>query len=182
VSRRRYGYNVVYKGPLPALPSQPDRQRRVLDPAEVAALLPPAVRAQQPLVKAADRIQVLVREREYGGFASVALDDDPPSVVLFWKGSLPQPVRHLVDELRSTVRVVIRDAVYSRDELLKESRRIAALDPSHVGVKIWGVGPLNDCSGLSVVVDRSTELPRAEREITSPMKLEFSVGGPIVAL
>jgi hypothetical protein len=33
-----------------------------------------------------------------------------------------------------------------------------------------------------VVIDRSTDLARAEREVTSPMKLEFSFGGPIVAM
>jgi hypothetical protein len=140
----------------------------------------PRERAQQPLVEAADRIQVLVREREYGGFGVLALEDDPRAVVLFWKGPLPRPVQHLVDEVRLTVRVVVHDAVYSRDELLEEAHRIA--DRSIIGVKIWGVDPLNDCSGLSVVIDRSTDLARAEHEITSPMKLEFSYGGPIIAL
>ena len=143
-------------------------------------MLTPRARAQQPLVEAADRIQVLVEEREYGGFASVALEDDPLSVVVFWKGPLPKPVQHLVAELRCTVGVVVRDAVYSLDELLEEAHRIA--DRSNIGVKIWGVGPLNDCSGLSVVIDRSADLARAEHEITSPMKLEFSYGGPIIAL
>jgi hypothetical protein len=132
--------------------------------------------------EAADRIQVLVDEREYGGFTSLALEHDPPAVVLFWKGPLPQPVEELVDELRLTVDVVIRDAVYSRDELLEEAHRIGVLDQAGIGVKIWSVGPLNDCSGLSVVVDRATDLTHAEREIRSPMKLEFSVGGPIIPL
>jgi hypothetical protein len=174
--------SVPYKGPLPDLPSQPDQHRRVLDAAEVQAMLTPRARAQQPLVEAADRIQVLVREREYGGFGVLALEDDPPSVVLFWKGPLPRPVQHLVDELRSTVRVEVRDAIYSRDELRDEARRIIPADRSNIGVKIWGVGPLNDCSGLSVVIDRSTDLARAKREVTSHMKLEFSFGGPIIAL
>lgn len=145
-------------------------------------MLTPRERAQQPLVEAGDRIQVLVRERDYGGFGVLALEDDPPSVVLFWKGPLPQPVQHLVDELRSTVRVEVRDAIYSRDELRDEARRIIPADRSNIGVKIWGVGPLNDCSGLSVVIDRSADLASAKREITSPMKLEFSFGGPIIAL
>jgi hypothetical protein len=134
------------------------------------------------LVKAADRIQVLVRERDYSDFGVLALEDDPPAVVLFWKGPLPRPVQDLVDELRSTVRVVVRDAPHSLDELLEETRRIIALEPARVGVKIWTVGPLNDCSGLRVEVDRATDLTRAEREITSPMKLEFSFSAPIVAL
>lgn len=144
-------------------------------------MLTPQARAQQPLVEAADRIQVLVHEREYGGFASVALEHDPPSVVLFWKGLLPQSVQQLVDELRLTVRVVVREAIYSRDELLEETRRIMALDRTGTGVKIWAVGPLGDGSGLSVMIDRSGDLDHAKREITSPMKLEFRFGGPIIA-
>jgi len=145
-------------------------------------MLTPRARAQQPLVEAADRIQVLLREREYGGFGMLAVEDDPPSVVLFWKGPLPRPVQHLVDELRSTVRVEVRDAIYSRDELRDEANRIIPADRSNLSVKIWGVGPLNDCSGLNVMIDRATDLARAERVIRSRMKLEFSVGGPIIAL
>jgi hypothetical protein len=148
--------------------------------AEVEAMRTPRERAQQPLVEAADRIQALVEARDNGGFGMLAVQDEPPSVVLFWKGPIPRPVQDLVDELRHTVRVVVRDAVYSQDELHEEARRIAALDQARIGVKIWGVGSLNDCSGLSVVIDRSTELARAEREITSPMKLEFSFGGPVI--
>jgi hypothetical protein len=143
-------------------------------------MITPRMRAQQPLVDAADRLQALVREGTHTGFASVALEDDPPSVVLFWKGSLPQPVRRLVDELRSTVRIVVRDATYSLDELLEESRRIISVDRSDTGVKIWSVGPLRDCSGLHVEIDRSTDTARAEQAISSPMKLEFRVSGPIV--
>jgi hypothetical protein len=176
----RYGCDVPYQGPLPDLPRRPDEQRRIASAAEIQAMLTPRERAQQPLVEAADRIQALVGEREYRGFGMLAVEDDPPAVVLFWKGPLPRPVQHLVDELRRTVRVVVRDAVYSRDELLVEARRIAALDQARIGVKIWGVGSLNDCSGLSVVIDRSTDLERAKREITSPMKLEFSCGGPVI--
>lgn len=180
MSSRGYGRGVPYKGPLPELPPQPDRQRRILEPAEVDAMLTPRARAQQPLVEAADRIQVLVSERHYGGFASVALEHDPASVVLFWKGPLPQPMQRLMDELRLTVRVVVRDAPYSLDELLEETRRIIALDPARIGVKIWTVGPLNDCTGLRVEVDRATDLARAERGIRSRMKLEFSIGAPIM--
>jgi hypothetical protein len=174
---------VPYKGPLPDLPSQPHQPRRVLDAAEVQAMLTPRERAQQPLVEAADRIQLLVRERDYGDFGVLALEDDPPAVVLYWKGPLPQPVQHLVDELRSTIRVDVRGAIYSREELRAEAQRIIPANRSNIGVKIRGAGPLNDCSGLSVVIDRSTDLARAKREVTSPMKLEFSFGGgPILAL
>jgi hypothetical protein len=173
---------VGYKGPLPDLPEpQPDRQRRILDPAEIEAMLTPHERAQQPLVEAADRIQLLVHDAKYGGFASLALEHHPPSVVLFWKGTLPRPVRDLIDELRPTARVVVRDAAYSQDELAEEAHRIIDHYRSHSGVKIWSVGPLHDCSGLEVTIDRSTDLTRAEREIRSHMKLKFTVGGPIIA-
>jgi hypothetical protein len=55
------------------------------------------------------------------------LEDDPPSLAVSWKGSLPQPVRYLVDELRRTVRVVVRAAPQSLDELLAEAQRIIAV-------------------------------------------------------
>jgi hypothetical protein len=167
---------------VPQLPADPDRPRRIASAAEVEAMRTPQERAQQPLVEGADRIHALVGAREYGGFGMLAVEDEPPSVVLFWKGPLPRPVQDLVDELRRAVRVVVRDAVYSQDELREEARRIAAIDQARIGVKIWGVGSLNDCSGLNVVIDRSSDLARAEHEITSPMKLEFSYGGPIIAL
>jgi hypothetical protein len=167
---------------VPQLPTDANRPRRIASAGEVEAMRTPRERAQQPLVEAADRIQVLVREREYGGFGVLALEDDQPAVVLFWKGPLPQPVEQLVDELRLTVRVVVRDALFSLDELSQEARRIIALDQARTGVQIWSVGPLNDCSGLGVVIDGAADLARAKREITSPMKLEFSYGGPIIAL
>lgn len=128
-------------------------------------MLPPAVRAQLPLVEAADRIQAVVHERDYGGFASVALKHDPPSVVLFWKGPLPQPVQHLVDELRREVAIDVRDARYSCRELRDETRRIKDLDLP--GLRITSVGPLSDCSGLRVTVDEGNDLARASREIVS---------------
>ena len=98
-SRWRYGCDVPYRGPVPQLPTDANRPRRIGSAAELEAMRTPRERAQQPLVEAADRIQVLVREREYGGFGVLALEDDPPAVVLFWKGRLPRPVQHLVDEL-----------------------------------------------------------------------------------
>jgi hypothetical protein len=109
-------------------------------------------------------------------------EDHPPSVVLFWKGPPPPPVRHLVDELHSTVRVVVRHAEYSETELIEESRRVMALGQSQVDVQIWSVGPLNDCSGLRVEIDETTDRALAERVITSRMKLEFSVGGGQIIL
>jgi hypothetical protein len=51
--------------------------------AEIQAMLTPGARTQQPLAEAADRIQVLVRERDHGGFGALALPDDPSSEVLF---------------------------------------------------------------------------------------------------
>ena len=135
--------------------------------------------AQQPLVEAGDRIQALVGERGYDGFANLALEDNPPTLVLRWKGPLPEPVQHLVAELTSTLQVVVREARYSRDELLRETRRIMTVNrPS--SVKIWSAGPLTDCSGLHVTIDQSTDMAHAKHTITSPMKLEFSVSGPVV--
>jgi hypothetical protein len=118
---------VPYKGPIPQLPAPSDRPRRIAGAAEIQAILTPRERAQQPLVEAGDRIRLLAEERRCGGLASIALEDDPPSVAVSWTGSLPQPVRYLVDELRRTVRVVVRAAPQSLDELLAEAQRIIAV-------------------------------------------------------
>jgi hypothetical protein len=82
----------------------------------------------------------------------------------------------LVDELRGEVAIDVRDAPYSREELLQESRRIRGLDLP--GLRITGVGPLRDFSGLRVNVDEGNDLTRAVREIESRMRLEFGVQRP----
>jgi hypothetical protein len=143
-------------------------------------MVPPAVRAQLPLVEAADQIQAVVHERDDGGFASVALEQEPPSVVLFWKGPLPEPVEHLVDQLQQKVAIDVRDAHYSRRELRDESNRIK--DLGLPGLRITSVGPLGECSGLRVTVDKGNDLARAAREIKSRMRLEFEVQGPATAI
>jgi hypothetical protein len=82
----------------------------------------------------------------------------------------------LVDELRREVAIDVRDAPYSREELLQKSRRIGGLDLP--GLRITRVGPTPDCSGLRVTVDEGNGLARAGREIQSPMRLELGVQRP----
>jgi hypothetical protein len=42
------------------------------------------------------------------------------------------------------------------------------------------VGPLNDCSGVKVVIDHSDDLATAKRTITSPIKLTFDFGSQAI--
>jgi hypothetical protein len=133
-------------------------------------------RAEELRREAAGRIQGLTRERRFDGFSSIVLDRDAASLIVYWKGRLPQEMGELVDELRREVAIDVRDAPYSKDELLQETHRIIELDPP--GVRITGVGPKGDCSGLPVTVDQGTDLTQASREIKSWIRLEFEVRRP----
>ncbi len=126
--------------------------------------------------EAAHRIQRLTRERRLDGFGSIVLNSDTGSLTLYWKGRLPQGVDELLDELRREVAIDVRDAPYSKDELLHETHRIIELDPP--GVRITSVGPKGDCSGLLVTVDEGNDLTQASREIKSWIRLEFGVRRP----
>lgn len=128
------------------------------------------------MVEAADRIQALVREGQCEGFGSVVLDDDDHSLAVYWKGTLPEEMEGLLQELRRQVVIDVHEALYSRDELRAETHRISALELP--GLHITGVGPIEDCSGLRVSVDVENDLARARREIESRMRLDFDVQPP----
>ena len=133
-------------------------------------------RADELRREAADRIQGLTGRRQFDGFGSIVLNRDGGSLTLFWKGALPQEMEELVDELRREVAIDVREAPYSKDELLEETHRIIDLD--RPGLRITSVGAMSDCSGLRVTVDEGVDLALASREITSWIRLEFGVQRP----
>jgi hypothetical protein len=150
-------------------------QRWLINEARAEELRAPW-RAEGLMVEAADRIQGLEGERRFGGFASVVLSYNDHSLTVYWKGPLPKEMEDLLHELRRQVAIDVRDAPYSRDELSEEAHRINGLDLP--GLRITGVGPLRDCSGLRVNVDVGNDLARASREIESRMRLEFGIQPP----
>lgn len=130
--------------------------------------------AQLPLINAADEIMALVDEEGFAGFTGTRIDDATAAVVLLWKGQVPPSMNDLVQEIRSEgVRVDVRSTDYTLSELDAEARRIAALSPSRIGVKITGVGPLDDYSGLQVSVEPGA-LAEAATAIKSAFPLRFA--------
>ena len=133
-------------------------------------------RAEELMEEAADRIQELGRDARCEGFGSVVLDYDDHSLTVYWKGTLPEELEGLLQELRRQVAIHVHEALHSRDELSEEAHRINGLDLP--GLRITSVGAMGDCSGLRVTVDVGTDLARAAREIESRMRLEFGVQPP----
>lgn len=133
----------------------------------------PRLIAHAEVGAASDEILHLVDRRDFLGFAGTAVADRPDTVILYWKGDLPAAVSELLGRIRSRgLAVDVVKVPYTLSELDRESRRIAALDPSETGVQITGVGPLGDYSGIKVSVVPD-DLERAPEAITSTFRLEF---------
>lgn len=138
------------------------------------SLSDPRLRNQADLTAAADRLQRLATGPGGDAWAGTQINHRTDSVVLYWDGPLPRGIGGAVREVRSnSVRVDVRSVDYSLQELDREARRIAALDPEQVGAKITGVGVRSDYSGLEVSVARSKQIPAAEASIVSRYELTF---------
>jgi hypothetical protein len=168
-----------YTGSLPELPLPNEERRVVTDPDELEDLLDGQARAQAPLVTVADEIQRVVNEQGLDSFAGIAINDEARAVTLYWKGELPAEIGSVI--AASAVTVEVRPADYTRAELLAEAERIARLSTTRSGAAILQVGPLDDYSGLMVVLDSAAAAERGDQEIESPVHLEFSTGEPAVA-
>jgi len=165
-----------YRSRSPRPPRPPlAAQRWLITEARTEELRAPH-RAEGLMVEVADRIQALVREGRCEGFGSVVLDYDDHSLDLYWKGTLPEEMEGLLQELRRQVAIDVHEALHSSGELREEAHRIKGLEPP--ALRITSVGPIGDCSGLRVSVGVGNDLARARREIESRMRLEFDVQPP----
>jgi hypothetical protein len=169
-----------YTGSLPELPPSEAERRIVTDPDELEDIIGEQARAQAPLVAVADEIQRVVEEHGLDGFGGIAIDDEAGAVTLYWKGELPDELDSVI--AASAVTVDVHPADYTEAELLAEAERIARLGTTRSGAVILQVGPLDDYSGLMVVVDSADAARRGDQEIDSPVNLEFSTGERAVAL
>jgi hypothetical protein len=171
---------VPYTGSLPEVPL-PSEERHVLtDPDELEDLVGEQARAQAPLVAVADEIQRVVAEHELDGFAGIAINEEAGLVTLYWKDEPPDEIDSVI--VQSAATVEIRPADYTETELLAEAERIARLGTTRSGAAILQVGPLDDYSGLMVVLGSDAAAERGDQEIESPVHLEFSTGEPAVAI
>jgi hypothetical protein len=76
---------------------------------------PAEARRQIPLVQAAAAVRRVVDSGADAGYAGIELQDD--RVVVWWKGTVPAPVRRAVDKARGTAPVQVSPAAYSLREL-----------------------------------------------------------------
>jgi hypothetical protein len=169
-----------YTGSLPELPLPNEERRVVTDPDGLEDLAGEQARAQAPLVAVADEIQRVVDEHDLDGFAGIAVNDEAGVVTLYWKGELSDEIGSVIAE--SAVTVEVRPADYTEAELLAEAARIARLGTTRSGAAILQVGPLDDYTGLTVVLDSAAAVERGDQELESPVHLEFSTGEPAVAV
>jgi deazaflavin-dependent oxidoreductase (nitroreductase family) len=172
---RRRGTESVGEGERDRSRRSPLAAQRWLIDAARAEELRESWRVDGLAAGAADRILGVATDWPEG-HGSVELNDADHSLIVHWKGVLPHELESLFHELRRDVVVEVRDAPYSSSELQDEAHRILELELP--GLRITSVGPLPGCSGLRVTVDVGDDLARAEREVSSRMRLEFGVRPP----
>jgi hypothetical protein len=97
-----------------------------------------------PEDEAAQAVMEWLHEKPRPNAGSVRILGDHKTVVVYWKGDPPAELQQLVADL--PVPVTIRNAVYSRDELVAAAR---SLMQANKGV-LTSAGPNDDFSGVGV--------------------------------
>jgi streptogrisin D len=109
--------------------------------------------AQEPLKKAASRIQWSVVKGSDKGYAGIVLGAG--EVVLWWKGPLPRPVADTVADVRRTTPVRVAAAAHSRAELEAAAKGVEKYMRANPHSPYHGVDIAYDGSGLTVHTDPS---------------------------
>lgn len=125
------------------------------------------LRAQVPLVELANQVIDASAQGGFTGLAGAAVDIEQRTVVLYWKGALPQPIQDVLAARAADVVVDVRNAPYSYEELDAEARRLIDQVPLTPPARITRVSMLPDYSGLAVSVhpDDIGPLPLVESDI-----------------
>ncbi|GAA1763070.1 hypothetical protein GCM10009681_37670 [Luedemannella helvata] len=130
----------------------------------VPASVRDAMRAQVPLVAAANAIKAAVEATDQKGYAGIGLTGD--HVTLWWKGRLPATVASAVSAARGVAPVVVATAAHSRTELRAAARTArAATAGSGAEIKLAADG-----SGLLLAVDPKAAAP-ATPTVDVPVKV-----------
>jgi hypothetical protein len=88
-----------------------------------------------------------------GGSGYAIHEVSPDRIVLYWKGALPPSVRKLVDNA-GDVKVEIKSAAYSRNEIKAATDRVLANLPPEVAKSWVNVRPTRDRSGLEITTQQ----------------------------
>ncbi|GAA2376017.1 hypothetical protein GCM10010404_34750 [Nonomuraea africana] len=116
------------------------------------------MKAQAPLKDAADKIQAVLvqlpggtRDPRGHGFAGIKIEED--RLHIWWKGPLPRTVSTAIEKARSSVRVDVSEAKFSREKLLWEAEKIKKEVYGNPAGEIHGLLVKGDGSGLLAATD-----------------------------
>ncbi|MBX9395079.1 S1 family peptidase [Streptomyces sp. TRM72054] len=117
----------------------------------------PRLRGQAEAQEVADAIDIAVREKKLKGFTGLKVA--PEGVTLHWKGSLPAPVRSVINN--ASLPVEIEPAQFSLAELDAAARDFISSPPASLGAKVTRVGPSPDFTALEVVTEDTVSVRSA---------------------
>lgn len=122
-------------------------------------------------------------ERPGIGYAGLKVSGDQLRVWLWWKGPVPPGVRAVADDSTDGVDVEIAPAPYNHTELQAGISRVLPSGPAdsrltQQGVKVLGVGPVLEGTGLWVTYDRS--VPGLVDHARAQRVLEDVAGIPVI--
>ena len=117
---------------------------------------------------AADAVMRWLTENPDTNAGSVRILDDHKTVVVYWKGDPPADLQQVAAS--QPVPVAIRQAIYSRAELVAAAR---SLMESNKGV-ISSAGPSHDFSGVGITLwSKAPQTALAAVRAQSPVPIEF---------
>lgn len=114
-----------------------------------AATSPPDNHLQRDAV--ARQIQDVVSKSRLDGFTGLSLQGS--TLVLYWKGSVPQAVASVIATRPASVQMVVRNARFSLTEMDARERHIVAANKSVFGGKIVWIGLPGDYGAIQIAFD-----------------------------
>jgi hypothetical protein len=112
--------------------------------------------AQVPMVAAADQIKAAAEADPASGYTNIALDVPTHTVTVYWKGTVPATITHLIQALRSPAVIIkVQPSAHSKKELDHRMLALQKAAPHYAarGVHLRDIGAKVDGSGLDVGID-----------------------------
>jgi hypothetical protein len=141
-----------------------------LEEAGIVPEIQSAIKHQQPLVKAADKIRSAVENGGLpAGYSGIELAGD--RVVVWWKDKIPGRVQTAIRQAREIAEVEVRSAIHSQRELEKAADRLWAASGVENGGKVHAVKLSFDGSGLTASVKDASFARQALPDVGVPVEL-----------
>lgn len=133
----------------------------------------------------ARQIQDVVSKSRLDGFTGLSLQGS--TLVLYWKGSVPQAVASVVATRPASVQMVVRNARFSLTEMDARERQIVAANKSVFGGKIVWIGLPGDYGAIQIAFDTTlvnaadlNALQNQVASISSPISVQAVLAQPFV--